>query len=73
MKVLVIGGTGVIGSFVVSELVRMHVLVRGIAQRGFLLSQDKVSVLYRDRKDASFLEKLSQEGYDCVVDLACCM
>ena len=75
MKVLVIGGTGVIGSFVVSELVRkkyeVHVLVRGIAQRGFLLSQDGISVLYGDRKDASFLEKLSQEGYDCVVDLAC--
>ncbi len=74
MKLLLIGGTGTIGSFVTRELVRpdvrVTVLARGVS-RNDLLRGLWVEFVRGDRGDTTLLRKLSEGSYDCVVDLAC--
>lgn len=74
MKVLVIGGTGVIGSFVVQALLeREHcitVLSQGVTQRGVKLSSG-INFLQGDRNNPSLVRDLTAQGYDCVIDPAC--
>ncbi len=74
MKVLVIGGTGIIGSFVVRALLErkycVTVFSRGVTKRGINLDLE-ARFIRGDRSDPSSLGNLAAQGYDCVIDLAC--
>ena len=74
VKVLVIGGTGTIGSFVTQELWKrgceVTLLVRGLSRRVFP-NEPGVSVIHGDRKNISLLQAVAEHNFDVVVDLAC--
>lgn len=74
MKVLVIGGTGTIGSFVTRELsrrnCRLTLLTRGLSRQVFP-QEPGIAVIHGDRKNASLLQAVGEQNFDVVVDLAC--
>lgn len=74
VKVLVIGGTGTIGSFVTRELWKrgceITLLVRGLSRQVFP-NEPGISVVHGDRKDISLLRAVAERHFDVVVDLAC--
>lgn len=74
MKVLIIGGTGTIGSFVTRELwkrnCKITLLTRGLSREVFP-REPGVSVIHGDRKNASLLQEVAEQNFDMVVDLAC--
>ena len=70
MKVLVIGGTGYIGSHTVEELRRRGHYVSAFA-RGHTRSQspEKVELIKGDRHNPSDLEQLRSHGFEAVIDI----
>uniref|UniRef100_A0A7V3YN02 NAD-dependent epimerase/dehydratase family protein n=1 Tax=Candidatus Caldatribacterium californiense TaxID=1454726 RepID=A0A7V3YN02_9BACT len=74
VKVLVIGGTGTIGSFVTQELWKrgyeITLLVRGLSRQVFP-NELETSVVHGDRRDVSLLRTIAEHNFDVVVDLAC--
>ncbi|MGC8778917.1 MAG: NmrA family NAD(P)-binding protein [Candidatus Caldatribacteriaceae bacterium] len=65
MKILVIGGTGTIGSFVTREFwkngYRITLLVRGLSRNVFP-QESGVSIVHGDRKDRLFLREIAKKN-----------
>ncbi len=68
MKVLVIGGSGYIGSHTVEELTRRDHLV-SIFARGIRRPPQQVEIIKGDRHNPQDLAQLRSRGFDAVIDI----
>jgi 2'-hydroxyisoflavone reductase len=73
MRVLVIGGTGYIGSHTVEELLRRNYTVSVFARgRKVANLPETVSIIKGDRHNPQDLEKLCALRFDAVIDISAC-
>ena len=67
-KVLVLGGTGAMGVYLVPELASMGYQVKVISLDNVVSDNSHITYVQANAKDNSFLYGLLQENYDAIVD-----
>ncbi len=67
-RVLVIGATGAMGSYLVPELAELGYAVTGVSLDDAVSQRDNVSYVKGNAKDREFLSQLLSEKYDGIVD-----
>lgn len=67
-KVLVIGGTGVMGRYLVPELLYLGFAVDVVTLDDMVSTQPNLKYFKGNGKDISYLKELLKRDYDCIVD-----
>jgi len=67
-KILVLGGTGTMGVYLVPELADMGYQVNVVSLDNVLSNNPSITYVQADAKDISFLHSLLQDEYDAIVD-----
>jgi len=67
-KVLVLGGTGAMGVYLVPELASMGYQVKVVSLDNVVSNNPRITYVKANAKDNSFLHSLLQENYDAIVD-----
>ena len=68
MKVLILGGTGAIGVYLIEEFIRSNYDIF-VTSRRSIKDSGKVSYLYGNAKDEYFLKSILKNKYDVIIDL----
>lgn len=67
-KILVLGATGAMATYMIPELLKKGYQVDGISLDEAVSHDDKLTYIKGDAKDISFLQKLLKNDYDSIVD-----
>lgn len=70
-KVLVPGGTGAMGVYLIPELLKLGYEVDVISQDDVVSDNPKLRYFKENAKDKAYIEKMLKNGYDGVIDFMC--
>ena len=67
-KILILGGTGALGTYLVPELLQLGYNVDVVSLEGKTSEYARLRFIKNDAKDVAFLSEQVKEEYDCIID-----